>query len=40
MGLRPRTARVKAGKQRRCATCGCLVNKQRKRCKKCSHLLG
>jgi hypothetical protein len=38
MGLRERTRRTRKLKQRRCPKCGCLLNKQRKRCKKCHHV--
>jgi hypothetical protein len=33
--LRPRTRLVKSRKLRRCPKCGCAINNQRKRCKKC-----
>ena len=33
---RPRTSLVKARKSRRCAKCGCAINNQRRRCKKCN----
>jgi hypothetical protein len=38
MGLRVRTRRAKAMKNRRCPKCGKHINNQRKRCKTCHQV--
>ena len=40
MGTRPRTQFVKSLKERRCGKCGCKLNTQRIRCKRCGNAQG
>jgi hypothetical protein len=40
MGIRPHSTFVKQTRARRCPKCGCAINNQRTRCKKCSSLVG
>jgi hypothetical protein len=40
MGIRPRTGHVMKLKNRRCPKCGCAINSQKTRCKRCHEKQG